>query len=112
MRAQKIISVGTDRELLWPRNSVLESAGFDVITTASQDDAVSAIQIGNCGTLLLCYSLLRPQRQVLAEEFRKYCPDGKIVAITNQRLDKPDFADAFVYGVDGPEALIDAIRRN
>lgn len=49
---------------------------------------------------------------MLAEEFRKHCPGGKIVAITNQRLDEPDFADAFVYGVEDPEALIDVIQRD
>lgn len=93
MPAQRIISVGTDPELLWLRNAAL-------------------IQRGDCGTLLICYSLREPIRQMLADAFRKHCPEGRIVEITNQRMEKSDFADTFVYGVEGPEALIDAIRRN
>src|SRR5215813_4603517 len=110
MARQKVISVGANPELLWLRNSVLRSAGFDVATTANQDHALAAIQRGDCGTLLMCYSLTKPIRQQLAEAYRRYCPYGRIVAITNQRLEKPDFADTFVYGVEEPEALIQAIQ--
>lgn len=110
MEPRKVISVGANPELLWLRNFVLQSAGFDVATIRDQDHALTAIRGGDCGTLLMCYSLTEPVRQRLAEAFRKHCPDGRIVVITNQRLDKPDFADTFVYGVEGPEALIQAIR--
>jgi hypothetical protein len=47
----------------------------------------------------------------LAEAFRQHCPGGSIVAITNEQMEKPDVADTFVYGVEGPEALIEAIRQ-
>jgi len=39
------------------------------------------------------------------------CPGGRIVAITNEQTETPEFADTFVYGVEGPEALIEAIRQ-
>jgi DNA-binding NarL/FixJ family response regulator len=106
----KVISTGSNPELLWLRDAVLQSAGFDVTSTASEDDALNRIRQGNCGILLLCYSLSEPARDQLTEEFRKCCPDGRIVAITNKKMDKPEVADALVYGVEGPEALIDAIR--
>ena len=32
-----------------------------------------------------------------------------IIAITNEKLDIPDYADHFVYGVEGPEILIQMI---
>lgn len=112
MPAQKVISVGTDRELLWLRNAALKSAGFDVESAEHHDHALAAIQRGDCVTLLVCYSLTDPIRQVLAEEFRKHCPDGRIVEITNRRMEKSHFADTFVYGLEGPEALIEAIRRD
>jgi len=31
------------------------------------------------------------------------------VLITNEPLEKPEFADSFVYGMEGPEALIEAV---
>jgi DNA-binding NarL/FixJ family response regulator len=106
----KVISTGSNAELLWLRDAVLQSAGFDVMSTASEDDALNRIRQGNCGILLLCYSLSEPAREHLTDEFRKCCPSGRIVAITNRKMDKPEVADALVYGVEGPEALIDAIR--
>jgi DNA-binding response OmpR family regulator len=106
----KIISTGTDAELLWLRNAVLKSAGFDVTTTGDEDDALTKIRQGDCGVLLLCYSLSEPSRRDLVSTFRQYCPNGRIVAITNSKLDKPEFADTLVFGVEGPEALIEAVR--
>jgi CheY-like chemotaxis protein len=107
---EKVISVGGDEELLWLRNAVLRAAGFDVVTTDDEHEALRHIRHGDCGVLLMCYSLSRVSRQELAETFRQTCPDGRIVAITNVKMDQPEFADVFVYGVEGPEVLIDAIR--
>ena len=112
MPAQKVISVGTDPELLWLRNAALKSAGFDVESAGHHDHALAAIRRGDCGTLLICSSLQEPIRRVLADAFRRNCPEGRIVEITNQRIQKSDFADSFVYGIERPEALIEAIRRD
>ena len=65
---------------------------------------------GECGVLLVCYSLSLGVRRHLAEAFRSRCPNGKILAITNSKLESPDFADSFVYGVEGPEVLIQLIQ--
>lgn len=107
---ETVISVGADRELLWLRDSVLRSAGFNVISTDDAEDALARIKRGECGVLVFCYSFPRPTRMQLSDALRKCCPGSRIVAIAHEQLDKPDFADTFVYGVEGPEALIDAIR--
>jgi hypothetical protein len=61
--------------------------------------------------LLLCYSIDDDNRQQLAKQFRKSCPHGRIVVIANQPIARPLIAaDAFIYGVDGAEVLIDAVR--
>lgn len=106
---RKVISVGTNAELLWLRDSVLRSAGFDVLTKIDTQEALAFIERGDCGVLLLCYSLPLPSRKRLAEAFRAKCPEGRIVTITNEKTE-PEFADSFVYGVEGPEALIEAVR--
>lgn len=106
---RKVISVGTQPELLWLRDSVLRSAGFDVLTKIDTQEALAVIERGNCGVLLLCYSLPLPSRKRLAEAYRAQCPEGRIVTITNEKTE-PEFADSFVYGVEGPEALIEAVR--
>ena len=109
-RRKKVVSIGSDAELLWLRHAVLQSAGFDVLTTENETDALVSIRSGECGVLLVCYSLSVDARRRLAKAFRSHCPYGKIVAITNSQLDKPDFADTFVYGVEGPEVLIQSLH--
>jgi hypothetical protein len=50
-------------------------------------------------------------RYSLITKFREHCPKGRIVAITNQAIvEPPREVDNLVYGIDGPEALIDAIQ--
>jgi anthranilate phosphoribosyltransferase len=45
-----------------------------------------------------------------AKTFREVCPEGRIVSITDQPLNQPPDADVVIYGVDGAEALIEAVR--
>jgi DNA-binding response OmpR family regulator len=109
MRSRKVLLLGTNPELLWLREAVLRCAGFDVMTSLDLTDGLSRIERGDCSVLLLCYSLPFPSRKRLAETFRANCPRGRIVTVMNQK-GEPEFADVVVYGIDGPEALIDAIR--
>jgi len=109
MPSTKVLSVGINPELLWLREAVLRSAGFDVITSLDPKDGLSRIERGHCGVLLLCYSLPFPSRKRVVETFRAKCPQGRIVIIMNEK-GQPEFADVVLYGVDGPEALIEAIR--
>jgi DNA-binding NtrC family response regulator len=106
-----VISVGGLPELLWLRHSVLQSAGYEVLTFTDAKAAAARIANGGCGVLLLCYSVFQQSRDHLIQEFREHCPEGRIVAITNRPVaERPKEADELVYGVDGPEILIDAVR--
>ena len=105
-----VISVGANPELVWLRNFVLQSAGFNVVSTIDSHDARARLERGECGVLLVCYSLERLVRQSLAEALRRFCPGSRMVVITNERLEQLEFADSFVYGVEGPEALIEAVN--
>jgi DNA-binding NarL/FixJ family response regulator len=104
-----VLSVGGHPELLWLREAVLRNAGFDVLTTVDVKEGLAHIERGHCDVLLMCYSLPLLARKRLAENFRSNCRDGRIVTIINEKSE-PEFADAVVYGMDGPEALIEAIR--
>jgi CheY-like chemotaxis protein len=104
-----VISVGANPELVRLRNFVLQEAGFKVISTLDQHDALARIERGECGVLLMCYSLEKSVRQRLADGLRKFCPNSPIILVTNEHLGKPEFADTFVYGVEGPEALIEVV---
>lgn len=44
-------------------------------------------------------------------DFRKHCPEGRIVAVTNRAVNQlPADVDELVYGIEGPEILIGAIE--
>jgi hypothetical protein len=112
---RKVLSIGGEPELLWLRHAVLQTAGFDVLTTESEAeeseaDALAIIRRGECRVLLVCYSLSLGVLRRVVKAFRSHCPNGSIVAITNAQLNEPHFADSFVYGVEGPEVLIQSIH--
>jgi DNA-binding NtrC family response regulator len=110
-RQRVVISVGTLPELLSLRERVLQSVGYAVFTTTNPQEAAAKIAPDKCGVLLLCYSVTDEWRTQLVQRFRELCPEGRIVAITNQPVvEPPKEADALVYGVEGPEILIDAVR--
>jgi CheY-like chemotaxis protein len=106
-----VISVGTLPEVVSLREAVLKSVGYNVFSTASPEEALSRIRINGCGVLLLCYSVRDLWRSQLVREFRERCPHGRIVAITNSKIDEvPKEVDELVFGIEGAEALIDAVR--
>jgi DNA-binding response OmpR family regulator len=110
-RPRTIISVGELPELLSLRAAVLKSAGYVVFTTTDPQEAASRIGKADCGVLLLCYSISDEWRKQLVGRFRELCPEGRVVAITNRPVaETPKEVDELVYGVEGPEILIDAVR--
>ena len=110
-RQSTVISVGKLPELLSLRAAVLQSAGYAVFTTTDPQEAAARIGKTDCGVLLVCYSLQDEWRERLVQRFRELCPEGRIIAITNRPVaESPKDADELVYGVEGPEILIDAVR--
>jgi CheY-like chemotaxis protein len=107
-----VVAVGNNRELLLLRDAVLRSAGFDVFTTENESEALARVSRGDCGVLLVCYSTPLPIKRHLAVAYRKQCPEGRIIAVANQAVETLEVADSLVYGIEGPEGLIDAIRGN
>ena len=108
---QFVLSVGANVELLGLREHVLKAAGFNVVSTSSESKAIAEMQQGKCAVLLLCHSLADTVRHNVSKEFRHNCPDGRILGITNVRWPQAlDEVDSYVYGVEGPEILIQAIR--
>jgi DNA-binding NtrC family response regulator len=105
----KVISVGSHPELLWLRDAVLRSAGFNVFTTTDVERGMEYLEHGSCGVLLMCYSLPRLTRKRLAETFRLRCPFGRVVMVMNKK-GRAKFADFVVYSIDGPDALLEAVR--
>ena len=107
-----VLSVGSFQDLLWTRSQILQAAGYRVISTSNPEEADARIADAECGVLLICYSIREEWRNHLIHDFREHCPQGRVVAITNVPFSRPPIeADEFIYGVEGPEALLDVIAR-
>lgn len=108
---QTVLSVGAIPQLLILREAILASAGFQVFTTSDPREAEKKISEGHWHILLLCYSLEAEWQHKLIQQFRATYPQGRVVAITNHPItERRDEVDRMVYGIDGPEFLIDAVR--
>lgn len=109
-RQQTVLSVGADKELVSLRDAVLRSVGLNVVSTTEPDEAYAGIQGGRCGVMLLCYSMEQAARERLAKLFRERCPEGRIISISNQRIENPVFYGDVVFdALEGAEALIDVV---
>lgn len=108
----RVISLSQSLDLLWAREAVLSSAGFQVFSALNSKQALAKIHAGNFGVLLLCYSLAPRLQQEIASEFRKHCPNGRIVAITDSKVLRPPDTDAVVGSTEGHNALIAALLGN
>jgi len=106
-----VISVGDDAELLSLRHAILVGAGYKVFTASDPNTASQTIATAPCDVLLLCYSIPVATRRELARQFRDHCPHGRIIAITDHAQARPPVdADTFLYGLEGPETLLEIVR--
>ena len=106
----RVVSIGTDSNLLALRQAVLELGGFEVLTTSSMPLAQALIKRRRCGVLLLCYSVPENWRKTLIQSFRESCPEGRIVGIvaSGQNYPSDDF-DEVISRTDKADALLEAI---
>ena len=106
---QGVLSVGADPQLLELRHQVLESAGLKVFTTYSESVAISRMREGGCQTLVVCHTLKEDARRRLIQNYRQYCPAGRIIGISIVPGESSDDLDIVVRATEVPDALIDAI---
>jgi len=107
-----ILLLGRHEELSAYRTEALKAAGFHVLSPKTRQDAVTHISDGRFELVVLSYSLSDDTAQELAELVRQNCSQCPIVAIAEHGWDdgriKPD---EIVIGSQGPEALIESVRR-
>ena len=107
-----VLSVGKLHDLLSLREAILRSAGYQVITCTEYEETIAVIRNGRCGVMLLCYSVPDKWRRSLIRDFRDFCRQGRIIGITNHPVVQPSREmDELVYGIEGPEMLIQAVNR-
>jgi hypothetical protein len=106
----RVVSVGTNSNLLALRHAVLELGGFEVSSTSSIPLAQALMRHERCGVLLLCYSVPENWRKTLIRSFRESCPSGRIVGIIGGDLKAvSESIDVVINSTDKADALLGAV---
>jgi hypothetical protein len=106
----RVVSIGTNCNVLALRHAVLELGGFEVSSTSSMPLAQALIRHERCGVLLLCYSVPENWRKTLIPSFREFCPNGRIVGIRGGDLKHvSESFDVVISSTDKADVLLKAI---
>jgi hypothetical protein len=89
-QAENTILLLTPSKEALVREATLRKGGFKVISVMSPVQVRFEIEMGRCGTLLICHRLSETDASEMARLFRRYCPEGRIVFVTD--VPKPERA--------------------
>src|SRR3954465_12545216 len=82
MDKNTVLSLSPDQRALVSREVALRSGGMKVISVMSPIQARFEIEMGRCGVFLICYRLSPIAANELTTLFRRHCPQGQIVFVT------------------------------
>lgn len=109
-----VLSLTPSWDALVIRENALQSGGFKVISVMSPIQARFEIEMGRCGTLLMCYRLSPADTSELSRLFRRYCPGGRIIFVTETTRQERDSVDADITLPEsrGAEELVKILKEN
>ena len=108
----RVLSVSNDGVVLSTRNEVLAQAGYDVTTKIEAEQAVACLGERAFEVVVLGDSIQTSLRHQLARRFKATRPSTAVVMLFRNGEPPPPkgSVDALVGSMDGPEALLLAIR--
>ncbi len=70
------------------------------------------IEMGRCGIFLICYRVSQMAARELTQLFRSFCPEGRIIFVTEGADDKkaPVEADIVIPESKDPELIVQSLR--
>lgn len=89
-----VLSVGLDSSLLWIRNAVLQSVGYNVVSASSIKETVERFLAGDFDLVILCHSIPSRDRDRLACLIRASGSLVPIVCIAEIEGQSDTFASA------------------
>lgn len=115
MDKNMVLSLSPDQRALASREATLRSGGMKVISVMSPIQARFEIEMGRCGVFLICYRVSALAADELTTLFRRHCPQGQIVFVTelpgDERVRMPAEANVAVSESSGPENILRALGR-
>lgn len=107
----RVLMLGSIRELALYRAEVLQQHGFHVQIATHRNQALDLIQAGNYDVVVLSYTLPDTAVREFADEMREYCPQCPVIAISDAKRPDPVIKpDQMILADEGPAALLSALR--
>jgi hypothetical protein len=112
MDKNTVLSLSPNPEVLTSRESTLRDGGLNVKSVLSAVEARFEIEMGRCGSFLLCYRVPWVEADELTKLFRRNCPEGWIIFLTEpkKRAIAPIDADVAVSESNGPDLLLNILK--
>ena len=102
MDKNTVLSLSPNQDSLEMREATLRSGGFEVVSVLCPIQARFEIEMGRCGVFVICYRVSKDEAEELTTLFRKNCPDGRVIFVTQfvtqpgQKQDVPRGTDLAV----------------
>jgi DNA-binding response OmpR family regulator len=111
MSENTVLSFSPDPNLLSQEKSALRNAGFEVISVKTESQARFEIEMGRCGVLLVSSAASAGAIQDLTRLFRRRCPPGTILFVTNRTDESaPQEVDFVISDAAEPETIVQLLR--
>jgi hypothetical protein len=111
--ANTVLSFSYEMDLLSRREEALRQSGYNVFSSSSEICIRFEIQMGQCGVLLLCYTIREAIHGDLAGLFNRQCPGGVIAFVMHPVIrEKSPHAHVCLLDFEFPNKLhlIEAAR--
>jgi DNA-binding NtrC family response regulator len=112
MDKNTVLSLSPNHDALAMREAALRSGGLKVISVLSPIQARFEIEMGRCGVFVICYRVSMEQAEELTKLFRKSCPRGRVIFVTQPgRMGKvPSDTDFAVPESQDGELVLQAVK--
>ena len=108
-----VLSLSSDQAILNWREIALRNGDMRVVSVMSPIQARFEIEMGRCEIFLVCYRLSKTPVDDLTRLFRKICPRGLIIFVSEVPGDDrvPTEADIALPESSGPEKMVQAMKQ-
>ncbi len=105
------LSVGRDPLLMRTRTGVLLDAGYSVMPSFTSRDAVQIFSAREIDLVILCHTIPEEEKIKLIDSMKLGSKRTPIISIHADGEADAKLVDAYVHGLDGPEALLSCISK-
>ena len=106
-----LLLYGRNAELLYVRKLVLRSAGHEVRIATEPQAVEQMIQKACPDVLILCHTLLDPERARVLDRMLSLCPGTKALILLAGKRSPPEGSHASLATLEGPRRLLEVVDR-